>query len=56
MPLTIKELHVKMVVEENSNHYQNKSATTVSNNDSEERLIQKCIEAVLQILEDKNEK
>lgn len=55
MPLTIKELHVRMVVEENSNPDQGTSNSNIAPVISEDRLIQKCIEAVLQILEDKNE-
>ncbi|MEM7374088.1 MAG: DUF5908 family protein [Bacteroidota bacterium] len=55
MPLTIRELHVRMVVEENR---QPKKETGANQQQllSEEKLIQKCIEAVLQILEDQKEK
>jgi len=57
MPLVIKELHVKMVVEENGNHSNSKPMESSTDSYmSEDRLIEKCVRAVLQVLADKNDK
>ena len=57
MPLTIRELHVKMVVEENDGKRASLADDSANiGGISEDRLIDKCVETVLQILEDKNEK
>lgn len=57
MPLTIKELHVRMVVDENTSNPTSSSKKTGNNNViAEDKLIEKCVEVILQILEDKNEK
>jgi len=54
MPLTVRELNVKMVVDNQSDS--KASPKPKQSVISEEKLIKKCVEAVIQILEDKNER
>ena len=57
MPLEIKELHIKMVLEEETKPSES-SGTTNGNPEGidENRLIKKCVAQVLQILKDKEER
>lgn len=54
MPLTVRELNVKMVLDDQSRNKAPQAPKQAVI--SEEKLIKKCVEAVMQILEDKNER
>ena len=56
MPLEIKELHVKMVVEEPQSEIKGASIRDEASNIDMDILIAKCVKQILQILKDREER
>ena len=56
MPIEIKELHIKINVDESTNSKQTMSANGMSNAGNEEEVIAQCIEAVMELIENKQER
>ncbi|MEM8525022.1 MAG: DUF5908 family protein [Bacteroidota bacterium] len=55
MPIEVKEIHIKVAVEENNTASGNSSASSGSG-ESKEEIVTACVEQVLQILKDKEER
>ena len=56
MPLEIKELHVKMVVDEPQRESSERSGVAQAGSVDLDALVAKCVKQILQILKDRDER
>lgn len=56
MPLEIRELYIKVAVNEDNRPQGNTSASGTEQGNRQEEMIQSCVERVLEILKDREER